>query len=326
MTQHPLDGVYAAALTPLTPASSPDASTSLSTSLEAVAPYLAFLAARGCHGALIFGTTGEGPSFSPTERSAIWQIALQVREQYPDFRLLAGTGTPSLTETIDLTRAAFDLGYDGAVVLPPYYFRKATDEGLFNWFREVIQKAVPADGYLFGYHFPGAACIGFSLELLARLKDAFPVQFAGIKDSSHDPDFARALGQRFGSDLAVFSGTDSDFTLALENHAAGCITAPANLISPDLRAVYDLFRAGKDTSAAQARVSEQRRILEKYPPFPPTLKALVHRLHGFPRWPVRPPLEEMGKEAEENLVCEFNSAYCVLRNELRNTQHATRKP
>ncbi|HSQ40450.1 MAG TPA: dihydrodipicolinate synthase family protein [Anaerolineales bacterium] len=195
MTRHPLSGVYAAALTPLTPASTPDASTSLSPSLEAVAPYLAFLAARGCHGALIFGTTGEGPSFSPSERIAIWQIALQVRERYPDFRLLAGTGTPSLTETIDLTRAAFDLGYAGVVVLPPYYFRKATDDGLFNWFEQVIKKAVPADGYLFGYHFPGVAGIGFSLELLARLKDTFPVQFAGIKDSSHDPELARALGQ-----------------------------------------------------------------------------------------------------------------------------------
>jgi 4-hydroxy-tetrahydrodipicolinate synthase len=171
MTRHPLTGVYAAALTPITPASSPD--------LEAVAPYLAFLAARGCHGALLFGTTGEGPSFSPAERGSVWQTALRVREQFPDFRLLAGTGTPSLTETIDLTRAAFDLGYDGVVVLPPYYFRKATDEGLFHWFRELIQKAVPKDGCLFGYHFPGVAGIGFSLDLLAHLKDAFPVQFAG---------------------------------------------------------------------------------------------------------------------------------------------------
>jgi 4-hydroxy-tetrahydrodipicolinate synthase len=297
MNRHPINGVYAAALTPLTSASTPD--------LEAVAPYLAFLASRGCHGALLFGTTGEGPSFSPAERIAIWQIALQVRGQYPNFRLLAGTGTPSLTETIDLTRAAFDLGYDGVVTLPPYYFRKATDEGLFNWFSELIQKAVPSDGYLLGYHFPGAAGIGFSLELLARLKDAFPVQFAGIKDSSHDADFARALGQKFGGDLAVFTGTDSDLTLALENHAAGCITAPANIISPDLRQIYDDFLAGKDPSAAQGRVTHQRHLLDKYPPFPPTLKALVHKLHGFPRWPVRPPLVNLAAEAEEKLLSEF---------------------
>jgi dihydrodipicolinate synthase/N-acetylneuraminate lyase len=151
------------------------------------------------------------------------------------------------------------------------------------------------------------AGIGFSLDLLAHLKDAFPVQFAGIKDSSHDPELARALGQRFGCELAVFSGTDSDFTLALENHAAGCITAPANLISPDLREVYDLFLADKDTSAAQAHVTAQRHILEKYPPFSPTLKALVHCLHGQPRWPVRPPLENLSAEAESAVLHDFHN-------------------
>ena len=300
MTRHSLSGVYAAAVTPLRGGaddSSPD--------LEAVAPFLAFLASRGCHGALIFGTTGEGPSFSPEERKAVWKTALKVRQQYPDFRLLAGTGTPSLTETIDLTKFAFDLGYDGVVTLPPYCFRKATDDGLFEWFEQVIKKAVPAEGFLLGYHFPGVAGIGFSLDLLARLKDCFPTQFAGIKDSSHDEHFARALGKKFSDDIAVFSGQDSDFTLALQNHASGCITAPANLISPDLREVYDQFAAGRDTSVAQAKVSEQRRILEKYQPFPPALKALVARLHGQPRWPVRPPLVEMLREDEEEVVREL---------------------
>lgn len=300
MTTHPLSGIYAAALTPLTKdASAPD--------LEAVAPYLAFLASRGCHGALIFGTTGEGPSFSPQERGAVWQTALQVREQYPDFHLLAGTGTPSLTETIELTRAAFDLGFDGVVTLPPYYFRNATDDGLFDWFAQVIQKSVPHDGYLFGYHFPGVAGIGFSLDLLKRLKDSFPVQFAGIKDSSHDAVFTQALGNTFGPDLAVFTGNDADLTFALQHHAAGCITAPANLLSPDLREIYNAFITGKDTSAAQEHVTYQRHILDKYPPFPPTLKALVHRLHGQPRWPVRPPLVELGKEALETLIKELHT-------------------
>jgi len=317
-TRHPLSGVYAAALTPIRNDSSID--------LEAVAPFLAFLASRGCHGALIFGTTGEGPSFSPDERFSVWQAALKVRGLYPDFRLLAGTGTPSLTETIDLTRSAFDLGFDGVVTLPPYYFRKATDDGLFNWFEQVITKSVPTDGYLLGYHFPGVAGIGFSLDLLKRLKSAFPVQFAGIKDSSHDADFARTVGETFSSDLAVFNGTDSDFTSALELHAAGCITAPANLLSPGLREIYDAFlaeeqkpgfftspeaeRSGAEkpgfSHPAQERVTHQRHLLEKYPPFPPTLKALVHRLHGQPRWSVRPPLVELGREAEEALLCELN--------------------
>ncbi len=297
MSRHPLSGVYAAAVTPLNADFSPN--------LEALPSFLAFLAARGCHGALVFGTTGEGPSFSPSERAEVWKAALKVRQQVPEFRLLAGTGTPSLSETIELTKLAFHLGYDAVVTLPPYYFRRAREDGLFEWFKQLVLKAVPSDGFLLGYHFPDVAGIGFSLELLERLKGSFPVQFAGMKDSSHDPDFARALGRKFGDDLAVFSGTDSEFALALENHAAGCITAPANLISPGLRQIYDAFFQGENPALLQRRVSEQRHILEKYPPFPPTLKALLSRLHGQPRWPVRPPLVGLSIEQETQAVRDF---------------------
>jgi len=294
---HPLAGVYAAAVTPLTDASTLD--------LDSVPVFLDFLAARGCHGAVLFGTTGEGPSFSPTEREALMRAARAYRDKNPDFRLIAGTGTPSLSETIDLTKLAFDLGYDAALVVPPYYFRKATDDGLFAWFNELIQKAVPSDKYILGYHFPQVAGIGLSIELLARLKDSFPTQFAGIKDSSHDSDLARNLGEKFGNDLVALTGTDTYLKMAMENKAAGCITAPANIISPDLRAVWDGMRNGKDISGAQERVDKQRRTLEKYPPFPPTLKALLHRLHGFPRWSVKPPLEAISSELEEQALSEF---------------------
>jgi 4-hydroxy-tetrahydrodipicolinate synthase len=228
------------------------------------------------------------------------------RQQIPGFKLLAGTGTPSLSETIDLTKLAFDIGYDGVVVLPPYYFRKATDEGLFNWFSELITKAVPANKYLLGYHIPSVTGVGFSLDLIARLKDAFPSQFAGIKDSSHDEAYSAALGQRFGRDLLVLNGTDSHFHHALKNHAQGAITAPANLISADLREVWDLYQEGKDPSEIQARVSEKRHILEKYMPFPPTLKALLHRMHDFPRWAVKLPLEELDEEKLEEALKEFS--------------------
>ena len=249
---HPLAGVYSAAVTPLKADFSPD--------LEAVPSLLGFLFERGCHGILLLGTTGEGPSFSPEERVGIFRAAQQFREMHRTVRggtckLLAGTGTPSLTETIALTHSAFDIGCDGVVVLPPYYFRKATDEGLFQYFSELIRKVVPADGFLLGYHFPGVAGIGFSPDLLARLKDAFPHQFAGIKDSSHDADFARQLGKRFGSDLLVLTGTDSYLQLALENQAGGCITAPANLISPDLRRIWDAFQHDEEMFAIQAHVT-----------------------------------------------------------------------
>src|SRR5215207_4207435 len=296
--QHPLAGVYAAAVTPIR-------ETTSTLDLESVPTLLQFLAGRGCHGAVLFGTTGEGPSFSPGEREELMRAAGAARAAMPGFRLIAGTGTPSLAETIDLTRLAFDLGFDGVLVVPPYYFRKATDNGLFLWFKEVIQKAVPSDGFLLGYHFPNVAGIGFSMELLVRLKDMFPVQFAGIKDSSHDSDLARSLGERFGSDLAVLTGTDSYLQLAMQNKAAGCITAPANILSADLREIWEAMKSGQDSTEAQTRVKKQRDILDKYPPFPPTLKALLHRQHGFPRWSVKPPLESISANVEEQLVQEF---------------------
>jgi 4-hydroxy-tetrahydrodipicolinate synthase len=294
---HPLAGIYAAAVTPLKYDSNLD--------LETVPVFLRFLAARGCHGALFFGTTGEGPSYSSKEREILMRSVRVYRQEIPGFRLLAGTGTPSLSETADLTKLAFDIGYDGVVVLPPYYFRKATDEGLFKWFSELITKAVPANKYLLGYHIPSVSGVGFSLDLIARLKDAFPIQFAGIKDSSHDEAYSAALGQRFGKDLLVLNGTDSHFHHALKNHAQGAITALANLISADLREIWDLYQEGKDPSEIQTRVTEKRHLLEKYMPFPPTLKALLHRLHDLPRWSVKPPLEELDEKKLEEVLEEL---------------------
>ena len=125
-----IQGIFAAAITPLREDYSPD--------LEAIPEYLDFLAGRGCHGALLLGTTGEGPSFSTNQRIEIFNSGIKVREKWPEFKLLAGTSTPSLDETVTLTKAAFDLGMDGTVVLPPYYFRSSGDIGLLDWFNHVM--------------------------------------------------------------------------------------------------------------------------------------------------------------------------------------------
>jgi 4-hydroxy-tetrahydrodipicolinate synthase len=277
-----LYGVYAAAVTPLRSTLAPDT--------QGVISLMEFLHQRGCHGVLLMGTTGEGPSLSPSERRQLLKSAQTYRETNPDFRLLAGTGTPSLQETIDLTREAFRLGVDGVVVLPPYYFRKVDDDGLFAWFSYVIQKAVPDGRALFGYHFPGVSGVSLSLDLLARLKDAYPNRFAGLKDSSGDAEHARALVERFGSDLLVFTGSDRLLTHALQNHAAGCITALANLCSPLSRQIWDAFQKGQLLPEAQARLIEARHLVENYPPAAPLLKALLSRLHALPAWKVKPPL------------------------------------
>ncbi|MFQ5616556.1 MAG: dihydrodipicolinate synthase family protein [Anaerolineales bacterium] len=299
MDTHPLAGVYAAAITPLNPDYTLDPGGLVS--------LLDFLARRGCHGALLLGTTGEGPSFSSAERREIIRAAQGARRLRTDFRILAGTGTPSLEETIALTREAFDLGCDGVLVLPPYYFRNASEDGLFTWFSEVLRKGVPEDGALLGYHIPGVSGVPLSLDLITRLKDAFPHRFAGLKDSSADPDHARVPGERFGDDLLILNGTDRLLTLALEAGAGGCITALANLTSPDLRRVWDAHLAGKTDAVAQASLNTARDVLEKYPPAAPLLKALLARLHDFPRWAVKPPLTLLGKQTEERAALHWRT-------------------
>ncbi|MBN1147474.1 MAG: dihydrodipicolinate synthase family protein [Anaerolineales bacterium] len=305
MSTHPhLSGVIVAALTPLR--------RDFSLALDDLPPFLDFLARRGNHGALLLGTTGEGPSFAPGERLELLQVALQVRQAHPDFKLLAGTGTPSLQETVELTRAAFDLGYDGVVTLPPYYFRKTSDEGLFAWFSQVLQRAVPGGGALLGYHIPSMTSVPLSLDLLARLKDAFPGRFAGIKDSSSDPEHARRLGERFGKDLLVFTGNDSLFSLALENSACGCISAMANLGWPDLRQLWDAHQRGQADPQAHARLEAARSIMERYAPFPPLYKALLPRLHGLPKWSVRPPLTSLPDTLAEQALSEAQAELGAL--------------
>ena len=299
---NPLAGVYGASLTPLTSEGQ--------LALGDLTRLLDFLAGRGCHGALLLGTTGEGTSFAPDERRAIFTAALEVRVRHPDFRLLAGTGTPSLEETIQLTRLAFDLGFNGVVVLPPYYYRKVGDDGLLAWYDQVIRRATPADGALFGYHFPGVSGVSLSLDLLSRLKDAHPKAFAGIKDSSGDPEHATQLGERFGNDLLVLTGSDRLFSHALQHGAGGCITAQANLYSPELRQVWQAFLAGDIPAqeSAQATLTAKRQVLDRYPPAPPLLKAAISRLHGFPQWAVRPPLMPLSPELAEQATLEFSQA------------------
>lgn len=296
---HDLMGVYAAAVTPLKADYSPD--------LKAIPDLLEFLEKRGCHGALLLGTTGEGPSFSFKERILIMRAACEFKRISPRFRILAGTGTPSLTETIDLTKFAFSLGCDGVVVLPPYYFKKVDEQGLFTWFSEVIQKAVPPEGYLLGYHIPPVTGIHLSLDLMDKLKVTFPGRFAGIKDSSADADFAKTMGEHFGKDLLVLTGNDKLFEIALESHAGGCITALANLYSPLLRKVWDESRLSASQEKTLNQIDRLRTVLDSYSPYPPILKAMLTHLHGFPSWTVRPPLIPAGDLMAGQAVQEFNN-------------------
>lgn len=297
--QHFLSGVYAAVVTPLQEDWTLDET--------ALPGLLEFLADRGCHGVLLLGTTGEGPSFAPNERIALLRAALKIRDTLPELRLLAGTGTPSLEETIALTRATFDLGYDGVVVLPPYYFRQVSEEGLIAWFSQIILNAVPEGKALLGYHIPGFSAVPLSINLLENLKYKFPDRFAGLKDSSGDPENARKLGDHFGNELVVFTGNDRLFSLALKFQASGCITALANIASPVLRQIWESFQSDQDTTQTQEILNNARTIMEENAPFPPMLKALLAHQYKFPNWAVLPPLLPVPSSHASKVAADLNA-------------------
>lgn len=168
-----------------------------------------------------------------------------------------------------------------------------------------MDQAVPSDGRVLAYHIPPVTGMDLSLDLLSKIKDAYPDKFAGIKDSSGNPDWARALGKRFSPGFTVLTGNDRLFSIALQSGASGCITAVANLLSPLLRQIWDHFQTGSLDEITQDKLSAAREVLDRYPPFPPLLKMMLSRLHGFPYWKVKPPLIDFDPSLIEIVLSEF---------------------
>ena len=196
-----LSGIFAAAVTPLTASGLPD--------LDALPALLDFLAGRGCHGVLVLGTTGEGPAFSVAERRTIIGAAVSYKDAgHKSLKILAGTGCASLTDTIELTRAAFDLGVDGVVTLPAFFYKGVEPEGLASYFGQIVQAAVPADGRLLLYHIPQTSGVGIPAAAVAALRERFPQQVYGMKDSQDDLPHLLATTQQFPG-FRVFAGSDS---------------------------------------------------------------------------------------------------------------------
>ncbi len=300
----PLTGVYAAAVTPLTRDLNPDPA--------ALPAFLDHLASRGCQGALLFGTTGEGPSFSIHERLDFLREALRYRDSArPGFKILAGTGCPSVSDTIELTHKAFDLGIDAALTLPAYFFKGVSPEGIARFFEQVVRAAVPDDGRLLVYHIPQVSGVGVPDEALARLRERGVEQVVGMKDSSDDLAHLLTTAQAFPG-FGVFSGSDSILTEALNGGSVGCITALANVTSPLNRAVWDAHQRGRASPDAQAGLVRARQVVRGLNG-PAAMKAALAELFGFPRWGVRPPLEPLTAEQSRKLAEELGALLAAER-------------
>ncbi len=289
-------GVNAAVLTAM--------SADLAVDLDRMAAHCRWLLGNGCDGLGILGTTGEANSLGVLERLALMDGL--VERDIPATKLLPGVGTPAITDTVLLARHAAELGSPGVLVLPPFFYKNPSEDGLFAFFSEVVQRTGGAPK-LYLYHFPAQSAVPITLSLVARLLRAFPGAVRGIKDSSGDFANTRAYVHHFAQDgFEVYCADDGHLLQHLAAGGAGCITAASNVTSAVNARVY----AGRSTAAgaeAQAVLTALRRAVTSQALIP-GLKALVARHTGDAAWRhIRPPHMPLSAEAEASLFTAFDA-------------------
>ena len=274
-------GIWPALLTPL--------KADLSIDHTLLAAHCKSLLARGCPGVTPFGTTGEGPSFSMAERKeAIDQL---IKNGIPAAQIMVSTSCAALPETLALTRHAVSAGVHGCLMLPPFFLKGVSDQGIIDSYRYVI------DGMgddlpklkLYLYHIPQVAGVSLSHHVIATLKQQYPDTILGIKDSACTTAHSVGLAEAFMKDLTVYVGFEPDLPEMGRRGSTGAISGLANFMP---RVVNRLVTQpdAPATPAERERVIQLISLLGDYS-LMPALKGIMAMLSGEPAWlRVRAPL------------------------------------
>jgi 4-hydroxy-tetrahydrodipicolinate synthase len=298
--QTPLRGVIAPVITPFGPDLRPDPGR--------LVKLCRWLLARDA-GLAVFGTTSEANSLSVGEKLVLLDALADAG--LPTTRMLPGTGCCALTDTVEFTRHAVRHRCAGVLMLPPFYYKGVSDDGLFASYSEVIQRVGDARLRIYLYHIPQVSQVPLSLALIERLLGAYPGTIAGIKDSSGDGNSVRALLERFAPrGFAVFPGNEALLLAAMRGGAAGCISATAN-VNP--AAIGELYRGWQrpDADAKQAALDALRTALLKYPMIA-ALKALVAHFARDEAWArLRPPLVALSARERTALIASLPADFAI---------------
>ena len=297
-------GVWAPALTPLDEDLKPDHGRATA--------HMRWLLDNGCNGIAFMGTTSEATSFSVAERIDLLEAALAAG--VPAERLMVGSGCAALSDSVALTGHATKAGCS-VLMLPPFYYKDISDDGLYASYAEVIERVGEAGMKLYFYHFPKLSSVPITHGVMARLLVAYPGVIKGLKDSSGDPDSCAAFIEAF-PDLAIFPGTETILLSMLERGGAGTITASANINSAAISKVYDAWRQDdSDVVALQEKITILRLILQRNP-MVPTLKSILARERKDEAWQrLRPPLTALSGTAQDDLQSALAGLGFSLENE-----------
>ncbi|MBF0355671.1 MAG: dihydrodipicolinate synthase family protein [Alphaproteobacteria bacterium] len=284
-------GVWAAALTPLAPDLSPD--------IPALAAHCRWLLDKGCDGLAVLGTTGEANSFTLVERLAM--LDGLSKAGIPGANLMPGTGCCALPDTVALTKKALQIGAQGVLVLPPFYYKNVSEDGVFASYARIIEEVGDSRLKLYLYHFPKMAGVAITKSLIERLMKAYPGVIAGLKDSMGDLEHTLDLVKTF-PELSIMAGYDDGLLPVLEAGGAGCITACANIASTLAAQVVQALPDLKAAQLAQMRLTAVRRVMENYP-LTAALKEVLAQESKTATWRhVRPPLVPMTDDKAEILM------------------------
>jgi 4-hydroxy-tetrahydrodipicolinate synthase len=250
-------------------------------------------------GLAVFGTTGEGNSLSVEEKIGLLDRLADAGIDMS--RLMPGTGCCALGDTVRLTRHAVDLGCAGVLMLPPFYYKAVSDDGLHDSYAGVIERVASDRLRVYLYHIPPVAQVGLSLDLVERLVKRYPETVVGIKDSSGDWGNTHAMLERRWDDFRVFAGSETFLLRTLQQGGAGCISATANINAAAMHRLFTGWQGGQ-AIAEQERLDTLRRIVQGYPVIP-ALKAILASHGNDAAWAaVRPPLVALGSEQRRSLL------------------------
>ena len=293
MIEHAFTGVLVPALTPFSRDLAPEA--------DQFVRHCRWLLDQGADGLGVFGTTGEANSLSADERMAL--VDTLVDAGIPPQRLMVGTGTCALTETVRLTAHAVASGCGGVLMLPPFYYKGVSDDGLYASFAETIERVGDPRLRVYLYHIPPVAEVGISLDLVSRLIEAYSQCVVGIKDSSGDWNNTESLLREFPG-FGTFAGSEGFLLDTLRGGGVGCITATGNVNPSGIRKVYEEWRT-PDADRLQARITEIRKTIQAYPMIP-ALKTIVAAGYQHAGWDrVRPPFIGLGKDRSTSLFSDL---------------------
>jgi len=265
---------------------------------ERFAAHCRWLLAEGADGLAVFGTTSEANSLDTGERRQLLERLID--GGISPGVLMPGTGCCALPDTVALTRHAVEQGCFGVLMLPPFYYKGVSDDGVFASIAEVIERVGDRRLRVYLYHIPPMASVGFSFDVIGRLLKAYPGIVVGLKDSSGDWNNTRGLLEAFPG-FEVFPGSETYLLDALRLGGAGCISATANV---NVAAMHHLLQVWRTPAAdrLQQELAGVRAAIQKFPMVPAN-KAILAELRQAPAWNVvRPPLRMLGDEARHALM------------------------